>query len=173
MLSRVLYPAVLAFAVFGTGPTGSAHATPLDAETCKAWQVSEQEFEKAGVRQMMAMGPQWAKANLPADKLALVAKLIEIDETLQFRCHILKPLPAEAVKAQPARAEIDPDAPVPPRKPRVKPKPAATTAAAPAAAETGAAAGQSAPAPAVKPRPKPRPAAKSTDAYTPAAKAAE
>ena len=55
-------------------------------------------MEQGGVRDRMAKGPSWAKANLAADKIDEVRRLIELDEQLLFRCSTrnLVELPAEA-----------------------------------------------------------------------------
>lgn len=63
-----------------------AWAAPLDAETCTRLKGEQAGLEKAGVRNSMDKGPQWAKANLAPERLVDIKRLIEIDEQLLFRC---------------------------------------------------------------------------------------
>jgi hypothetical protein len=63
-----------------------AQAGVLDKESCAKLEVEQTKLEQAGVRGTIAKGPQWAKANLPLDKLQEVRRLIEVDELLTFRC---------------------------------------------------------------------------------------
>lgn len=80
-------------------------AAPLDAATCGQLKGEQVRMEQGGVRDRMAKGPSWAKANLAADKIDEVRRLIELDEQLLFRCSTrnLVELPAEA-DAEPAAA---------------------------------------------------------------------
>ncbi len=73
-------------------------AAPLDAATCGQLKGEQVRMEQSGVRDRMAKGPSWAKANLAADKIDEVRRLIELDEQLLFRCSTrnLVELPAEA-----------------------------------------------------------------------------
>lgn len=77
---------------------GGARATPLDAESCTKLKGEQAELEQAGVRGTMSKGPEWAKANLAADKLDQIKRLIEVDEQLLFRCSAksLVTLPSDA-----------------------------------------------------------------------------
>ena len=88
-------------------------------------------------------GPAWAKTNLSADKIEQVRQLIELDETIAFRCRNPKPLPPGSVNTQPAPPVAAAAVPV---KPRPKPKPVS-------AAADGA--GDATPVAAPKPKPKP------------------
>ena len=80
-------------------------AAPLDAATCGQLKGEQVRMEQGGVRDRMARGPSWAKANLTADKIDEVRRLIELDEQLLFRCSTrnLVELPVEA-DAEPAAA---------------------------------------------------------------------
>ena len=57
----------------------------------------------------LAKGPEWAKANLPPDKLEQIRRLIEVDEQLLFRCQgkplVLLP---SSVDADPVQSTDDP-----------------------------------------------------------------
>lgn len=86
-----------------------AHATPLDADTCAKLKVEQAHLENAGVGHNMAKGPEWAKANLAAEKIEAVRRLIEVEEQLLFRCtgRLLVQLPPEP---DPDPAAAHPDA---------------------------------------------------------------
>ena len=145
------------------GKPRPAAAVPLDIETCDKLVQQEAELERAGARANLARGPQWAKTNLPQDKIEQVRQLIEIQEQVAFRCLRTKPLPAESLVPQVAPAPVAAGAV--PAKP--KPRPVVAKAKAP---DTAAAPGETAqPAPPPKPRPVVKaPAPKSTDVYVPA-----
>ena len=131
-------------------------ARPLDIESCDRLLQQEATLEQAGVRGYLQKGPAWAKANLSADRIEQVRQLIEVEESIAFRCRNPKPLPPESVNAQPVVAAV---AAKP--KPKVKQVVAAKDAAV-----------EGAPAAAPKPKPKPpakAPAAKPADSYTAAA----
>ena len=87
----------------GIAALADVHAAPLDADACAKLKVERESLEQAGVRGNMAKGPQWAKANLPADKLEQIQRLIELESQLLFRCsgQRLIELPA-SVEADPA-----------------------------------------------------------------------
>lgn len=131
-------------------------AAPLDAATCGQLKGEQVRMEQGGVRDRMAKGPSWAKANLAADKIDEVRRLIELDEQLLFRCSTrnLVELPAEA-DAEPAGANEDgkdaasPKADAPPagqKKPAAKSAPA-EPAKSPAAKAKPKEAAKTAPAP--------------------------
>ena len=88
----LLLLAALAFALT------EVRAAPLDAATCGQLKGEQVRLEQVGVRTNMAKGPQWAKANLAADKVDQIRRLIELDEQLLFRCSArnLIELPADA-----------------------------------------------------------------------------
>jgi hypothetical protein len=110
-MRRAFLPLALCVAA-GIAVLGDVHATPLDQEACAKLKVERDALEQAGVRNTMAKGPQWAKANLPADKLEQVQRLIELESQLLFRCsgQRLIELPA-SVEADPAAAGPGEDAP--------------------------------------------------------------
>ena len=173
---------------------GAAAAAPLDQDACARLKTELLQLELAGTRNNMAKGPDWAKVNLSADKLAQIQRLMEVEEQLWFRCQG-KPLvvlpegvdgeaaaPAERGKeaAGAAKAATDVKAakePPPPGKAQAKspapgkpgPQPAGKAPAAKAAAPDKAAPGAAAPAAQGKPKPKAKP--KVDDAYRPPAAA--
>ena len=168
---------------------GVAKAASLDKETCDKLKVEQAQIEGTGVRGSMAKGPEWAKANLAADKLGEIKRLIEVDELLLFRCQgrPLVVLPPEveldpAAKAGEAKEDgQEPDAkgtekkapppakkaPAPAAKTAVggesKAKAATTKDGLPKKADAAAKAGTPPPAKAAKPKPK------TDDAYRPPA----
>src|SRR5262245_36841264 len=74
------------FAIGLLAQMGVAAAASLDKETCEKLKGELAQIEGLGTRGNMAKGPVWAKANLSADKLAEIKRLIEVDELLLFRC---------------------------------------------------------------------------------------
>ena len=150
----------------------SGFAAALDADSCSKLKVQQDEMEKAGLKDLVGKGPEWAKANLPQEKLNDIKRWIEVDEQLLFRCpgrHLVNlplepdpppPPPAEDKKPDGEKA----DAPV------VAPRPAAPVekkAAPPAQAADKKAAQPEKKAPEKKPQPqpqrKPPPAKEKTD----------
>lgn len=131
---------------------GLARAAPLDDAACTALQAEHEQLVLAGVKESMAQGPDWAKANLPASRLKEIERLIEIEEGLLFRCPRPKAVeetaedesdgaaPAAKEKARSSQAAAVPvpvrkpklakpkhnDAYVPPPKPKPSPRPAPT-----------------------------------------------
>ena len=63
-----------------------AGAAPLDAETCGKLNGERVQLEFAGAGTNMSKGPDWAKANLSADAVKQVLRLIEVEAQLLFRC---------------------------------------------------------------------------------------
>jgi hypothetical protein len=84
--------------VAGLPVAGPALAARLDKEACEALKAEQASLVGAGVRDQMAKGPEWAKANLSRDKISGIQRLIEVEEQLAFRCERPRP----AVAAAPA-----------------------------------------------------------------------
>jgi hypothetical protein len=160
-----------------------AIAATLDQEACVRLKTELLQLELAGTRTSMAKGPDWAKANLGADKLQQIKRLLEVEEQILFRCQgkplVVLPEGVDA-EAAPAPAERGKDGaaakPATESKGQSKdPQPAAKApakAAAPAAAAKAAGAPAKAPpgkaaapakaatepaATAAPPKPKPKP----------------
>ena len=97
MLRSFLSACLLAALAFTLSNVG-ALAEPLDAATCGQLKGEQVRMEQSGVRGSMEKGPQWAKANLAADKLDQIRRLMDLDEQLLFRCSSrnLVELPPEA-----------------------------------------------------------------------------
>lgn len=66
-------------------PAGAV-ATPLDQPACDALKAERASLVAAGLETEMARGPDWAKTNLQPDRLKQIARMIEVDEQLSFRC---------------------------------------------------------------------------------------
>lgn len=89
------------------GVSLAASAASLDKDSCNRLKTEQDGLEKGGVRAVMAKGPDWAKANLPPDKLEEIRRTIELDEQLLFRC-AGKPLVVLPPEADPAASPPEP-----------------------------------------------------------------
>jgi hypothetical protein len=122
------------------GGAGVAGAAKLDKNTCNILKVELKGVLATGVRDDMERGPEWANANLSADKLSNIKRLIELEEQLEFRCGIKH---GNIVATAPAKAPGD-KAPMEPAKKPAKlnsatnSTSAASHAAKPATAPAGA-----------------------------------
>jgi hypothetical protein len=172
---------------------GVAAAAALEQDACAKLKTELLQLELAGTRTSMAKGPDWAKANLGADKLQQIKRLLDVEEQILFRCQG-KPLvvlpegvdgeaaavPADRSKdgtaaakaaAETKGASKDPQAP--PGKAKAALPAGAKAAGAAAKAPPGKAAGAAKATPdpaatAAPPKPKPKPKPKVDDAYRPA-----
>lgn len=90
------------------GASFSAWATQpkVDAETCTALRLEQIKFRASGILDDMSKGPQWAKANLPPDRLREIEHYIQLDEQVKFGCRDAK-LSAEAERASEAAVRIE------------------------------------------------------------------
>lgn len=138
------------------GAPGVAEAAPLDEAACSGIKTERDGLIAKGLEADIARGAEWGKVNLPPDRLKEIARLIDLNEQLTFRCGQLtvtrpdgKPLlKKETPPPQPAAAAAAPGDPE--AKPPAKKKKKAATAAKPADAnvkppESGAAAPAKAP----------------------------
>lgn len=92
---------LLALAAFFS-PT-PVRASRLDKDACEALKTEVAGLVGAGVRDEMAKGPEWARSNLPRERLAGIQRLIEVEEQIAFRCE--RPRPPVTVAAPPTEAE--------------------------------------------------------------------
>ena len=145
----------------------SSLAEPMAKDACDGVKAEQDGLVAGGVRDDMAKGADWAKANLGHDRLQRIQRYIELDEQLLFRCGHAKvrfvPPPEEEAPAEP---------PKPAEKPKAKPKPkpeakAKPDAKGPAAEPAKAQAAPSEKAGAVVAPVKPKPKNKTDDAYRP------
>ena len=71
--------------VLAAGSAGVS-AARLDKSACNVLNAELAGMVATGVRADMEQGPEWAKANLPREKLRNIYRLIELEEQLEFRC---------------------------------------------------------------------------------------
>lgn len=90
--------AVLAACILASG--GSAEAAKLDEAACDGLKAERARIETEALKSDMSKGPQWAKENLPAERLKEIEQLIGLQESIDFRCQLPKPagLPANIAK---------------------------------------------------------------------------
>src|SRR5665647_2527970 len=76
-------------------------AAKLDKAACSDLSNELTAVKATGVKADMERGPEWAKANMPAERLESVRRLMELEDQLQFRCGIRgnAPKPADKPKA--------------------------------------------------------------------------
>ncbi len=74
----------------------SAQALPLDPAACETVRVEKSELDAAGVGVDVQRGPDWGKSNLDEAGFKKVARWIELEEQLKFRCPQPKPVPDPA-----------------------------------------------------------------------------
>jgi hypothetical protein len=63
-----------------------SRAEPLDKAACDALHAEAATLAAAGLKADMEKGPEWAKANLPEDRMKQIQRYIEVEEGLAFRC---------------------------------------------------------------------------------------
>jgi len=76
--------AILAAALAGVA--NPLAAAPLDEAACKSFDAEEKSLEIQGIKDDVAKGPEWAKANLSASRLELIKHYIYLKEQVDFRC---------------------------------------------------------------------------------------
>ena len=92
----------------------AALATPLDKGACESLKIERDTLSEKGVPADMEHGPVWAKTNLSTERMTEIARFIEIDEQLMFRCSRTTAQPggkAKAAKDQPGKRPKDKAAP--------------------------------------------------------------
>ena len=173
MVGRALLPALIAAGLIMLAAT--VRAEPLAKEACDVIKAEHEALGSGGVKEDMAKGPEWAKANLAADKLKRIETFIGLEEQLNFRCGLARirfVLPAEEEAPAAAPASEPPLAAKPKPKPKPATKPAAAKAAEPNASEPkAAAAAEPETVPKSKSKPKSKPKPTQDDAYRPPASA--
>jgi len=100
--------------VLAAGSAG-ASAASLDKSACNVLKTELAGMVATGARADMERGPEWAKANLPREKLLNIHRLIELEEQLEFRCGL-----SHSRVAATAPAKVDKV--VVPEEPEKKPK---------------------------------------------------
>ena len=76
---------MVAVAVCGLAPA-VAFATKLDNAACAALADERNAITATGVKADMERGPEWAKANMPPERLQSALRLLEVEDQLEFRC---------------------------------------------------------------------------------------
>lgn len=76
---------MVAVAVCGLAPA-AAFATKLDNAACTALATERNAITATGVKEEMERGPEWAKANMPPERLQSALRLLEVEDQLEFRC---------------------------------------------------------------------------------------
>lgn len=160
-MTRAARMLCLALTVLLSGAVGGrVEASPMAPEDCERARTEQAGLASAGASGDMAKGAEWARANLPPERLQRVARWIELEEQIQFRCPRPKP-PKGSETAARGREEADAPAAGATAKPRLRPKKSDE-----AAGDADSPALQAA-------KPKPRPPAKKKpkveDAYRPPA----
>lgn len=69
--------------LLGATPAGAAMH---DEKTCKALKLEHAELLRAGIKENMTNGPQWALDHLKPDEIRQIARYLNLDETIMFRC---------------------------------------------------------------------------------------
>lgn len=75
---------MVAVAVCALAP--AAVAAKLDNAACAALAEERNTITATGVKADMERGPDWAKANMPPERLQSALRLLEIEDQLEFRC---------------------------------------------------------------------------------------
>jgi hypothetical protein len=75
----------LAVAVAVAG-AGAAWAAKLDKTACAALSSELAAIKNSGIKADMERGPEWAKANMPPERLQSALRLLELEDQLEFRC---------------------------------------------------------------------------------------
>lgn len=173
---------MLGIAILAVGAHfGGSGAEPLAKEACETLKTEQDTLVTGGIKDELAKGPDWAKSNLKPARLQEIARYIELEEHLNFRCGQAKakliipeePPPDPATAAKGEAAAVTPKAK---GKSKAKPKPKAAEAP---GAETPATTTQQSEAPesparpaaAAKSRSPAAPKPKVDDAYRPPAPA--
>jgi len=76
---------MVAVAVCALAPA-VAFATKLDNAACTALTTERNAITATGVKADMERGPEWAKANMPPERLQSALRLLEVEDQLEFRC---------------------------------------------------------------------------------------
>ena len=76
---------VVAAAVCAAVPS-MAFATKLDKAACADLTTEFNAITGTGIKAEMERGPEWAKANMPPERLQSARRLIELEDQLEFRC---------------------------------------------------------------------------------------
>jgi len=87
--------------------SGGAWSGKLDKAACAAIASEIESIASTGLREDMERGPEWARANMPPERLEKVRRLLELGDQLEFRC-------PGRLKSKKPEQTVSPAAPVPP-----------------------------------------------------------
>ena len=65
------------------------NASALGIGDCEAYEREHEQYVASGIRADMLRGPEWAKANLPANRVQQVLRFLFLEEQIRFRCQDL------------------------------------------------------------------------------------
>ncbi len=85
-----------AFFVLSSALTSGALAAKLDPVACDVLKAERARLATDALKSDMTKGPDWAKTNLPSERLKEIEQLIGLEEGIAFRCSVPKPAPAAA-----------------------------------------------------------------------------
>lgn len=85
----------------------AAWSAKLDKAACAAIASEIDAIASAGIKEDMERGPEWARANMPSERLEKVRRLLELSDQLEFRC------PGRLKPKKPEQT-VSPAAPTPP-----------------------------------------------------------
>lgn len=111
-------------AIFALPLAAAATQAKIDADTCSSLRLEQIKFRQSGILDDINKGADWAKANLPADRLRDIEHYMLLDEQVKFGCRDAK-LSPEAQRASEAAARIEINSDADPTAPAAKdpPKP--------------------------------------------------
>jgi hypothetical protein len=69
----------------------AVRAAPLDEQACAQLKDEQAQLVKAGTKADLDRGADWAKTNLPPDRLRQIERYITVEEQILFRCPQPKP----------------------------------------------------------------------------------
>lgn len=139
-----------------------AAAVPMAPEDCVRARSEQFILEGSGVPADMSRGAEWARANLEPERLKRIARWIELQERILFRCPRPKPppQPESADNTQPRDGDGSATGPKKPQKPKAAKKQ-------PSAPQSDTGDGAAVPAAAAKTKPAPQKKPRAEDAYRP------
>ena len=68
------------------GSLVAALAAKLDKTACNELGTELAGMVASGMRDDMGRGPDWARSNLPPERLRSIKRMLEVEEQLEFRC---------------------------------------------------------------------------------------
>ena len=85
--------AAVLLCVAGLAPATGAQAGILDTESCRRNKAEHDTLGGSGLREMMAKGPEWGKANLTRERVEQIRRFLALEEDIRFRCPLGKARP--------------------------------------------------------------------------------